>query len=592
MPQPTLQHRYSKLIALVMSAYMIFALGCFISDDSDEDDPDGPNNPSGPSTTLTGAINEAQTWRGRLNVTGNVTVRDGATITIEPGTIIELCANCTIEFGFGGGASTVKANGTQDEPIIFRGQTQTRGFWSSVIFGSNVTSDSVLAHTRFEHGGATGANAAVLLNGPVRLDNVHITESGASGIHASNFRQGSRGLAVDKLDGHPVVVTTDTALANYPADSALDRATLDAGQPTILITMPAITLSTTLRDQGIPYQMDNTITVRNDGTVLTLEAGVELIGKADRFLDVGFVGTAATLNVQGTAAKPVIMRGPVAEPGAWGGLNINPSVTTDSKISHLIVRDAGASTTPGRGYGVNVEATITFEDLTIENTQDRGIAIGPRGLRAGSKNLTVRDTRGYPMTLLTPSIFSHFTGDFTFEGNTNQRILYTSNLAITNSREGGTIVNPGIPYELGSDLVMGGDVVITIEPGTIFELASDRRVELGFGGGRNTIIARGTASAPIIFRGLNPTPGHWKDIVVRRSVVAASVFEHVHVLHGGGTEGSANLRLAAPVPISSSRFAHGSGFGLRIESEVNASYMLGAGNTFESNAKGEVDDLR
>ncbi len=584
----TLPTNHTPLLSLItVLVSLICSSGCFIEHDDPEPGPNPP--PSQPSTSLSGAISEAQTWRGRLEVTGDVTVRSGANITIEPGTIIELCVDCSIEFGWNSGVVTVKANGTEEAPIIFRGKTQQAGFWSRVSFGRNVTSDSSLTHTRFEHGGAAGSAAAVLLDGPVRLNHVSVTESGAAGLQASTFAPGSEGLSVDRVATHPVHLTGEQALANYPAGGGFDAATLVAGTPTVLIDLSRITINTTMRDLGIPYQLNDTLQVRTTGTELTLEAGVEIIGQVDKFLDVGWNSSAVTFLVKGTADKPVIMRGPSTTPGAWGGLKINGNVTSSSRVERLIVRDAGGGVAAGEGVAVSVDAPIVLTSLTVEGAQDRGVIISSAGLGAGSDDLTVRATRGYPLEVDMSALTQHFSGDFTFEENTTQRVLVTGTRDIERT---GTLINPGIPYEIAQELALRGEHTLTIEPGTIFEFRADTLGEFGWNSSSSTIIARGTASAPIIFRGLAPTPGYWKGLYVRRNVRSSSALEHVHVLHGGGVDGEANLTLDSAAPVSNSRFANSSGYGVRIPRGVSASYMLGAGNTFEANAKGDLDDQR
>ena len=99
--------------------------------------------------TTTGTINEDEIWRGEIHLTGDINMANGATLTIEPGTIVYFASNSddrhandtggcfdeytceaddpTIRVGWGanailldGRAGRIIAIGTQEDPIIFR----------------------------------------------------------------------------------------------------------------------------------------------------------------------------------------------------------------------------------------------------------------------------------------------------------------------------------------------------------------------------------------------------------------------------------------------------------------------------------------
>lgn len=75
-----------------------------------------------PVTTVSGAITSNTTWSGVIEIDGIVTVKDGATLTIQPGTFIKAKPNAIGE-GSGILAITktghINAVGTESQPIIF-----------------------------------------------------------------------------------------------------------------------------------------------------------------------------------------------------------------------------------------------------------------------------------------------------------------------------------------------------------------------------------------------------------------------------------------------------------------------------------------
>ena len=100
-------------------------------------------------TVIEGAITSNTTWtaNNKYLLKGQVFVKEGVTLTIEPGTIIFGIKGVGITSGvlcFNRG-SKVNANGTPDKPIIFTGTSppglRTRGQWGGVVFCGNAPSN-------------------------------------------------------------------------------------------------------------------------------------------------------------------------------------------------------------------------------------------------------------------------------------------------------------------------------------------------------------------------------------------------------------------------------------------------------------------
>ncbi|ALO16708.1 hypothetical protein L21SP5_03088 [Salinivirga cyanobacteriivorans] len=105
------------ILGLIMVAFGFVVTSC----DDDDDDNNGDANTG--NTVVTDNISENTTWTSEnvYELAGRITVLDGATLTIEPGTIIKgqagTDANATALLVARGG--TLMAEGTASAPIIF-----------------------------------------------------------------------------------------------------------------------------------------------------------------------------------------------------------------------------------------------------------------------------------------------------------------------------------------------------------------------------------------------------------------------------------------------------------------------------------------
>lgn len=142
--------------------------------------------------------------------------------------------------------------------------------------------------------------------------------------------------------------------------------------------------------------------------------------------------------------------------------------------------------------------------------------------------------------------------------------------AAADTEVGGLIVQDtlwdlqGSPYIISSQVVVGGDAVLTIEAGVEVLFEEGLSVLVGsttFGGA--TIIARGTNDSPIIFTSVaqEPAPGDWGQLVLGDRLTDAvldpdtgeylsgSIMEHCYIGFGGGFGAETGFRvfLCAPV---------------------------------------------
>jgi hypothetical protein len=91
-----------------------------------------------------------------------------------------------------------------------------------------------------------------------------------------------------------------------------------------------------------------------------------------------------------------------------------------------------------------------------------------------------------------------------------------------------TVLEEGKRYAITDDVTV--ESTLTIEPGVYLDFAADTYMLV-----RGTILASGTAEAPIVMRGAVQETGYWRGVQINSSDIT-NVFEHVMVMHTGSSE--------------------------------------------------------
>lgn len=514
------------------------------------------------ATVVDEPISEDVTWSGTVYVTTTIDVTDDVTVTIEPGTKIIMAVDSDIEFGWNGNAVTVEAEGTPEQPITICGEEAEPGYWGSIIFGSNVTSNSTFKNVLVSDGGSSVA--AVRFGADVHVENLQVVGSGEAGVEAVDFADDSTKLSVRGAGGAAAILKSQAAFTNFPLGGVFE----DNDDNHVVVDFTDITGndSVVVHDVGIPYLQESTMDVR-DSVELVFEAGVVYRFASDADLEVGWNGSDPTLHIQGTEDAPVLFEGQAAEPGYWGGLIIGDAVRSNSTIEHLTLRHAGAEP----AQALSVAAAITLTHVHLEDNEN-GAWIGAQGVDPDSSNLSITGTEGVPLTVEADAIVSiPRGGDFT--GNSDDAIAVDG----TSYEAAGTVAELGVPYRVLRSIDTYTDSSMTIEPGVVFEMTADTSIEFGWNSQAATVIAVGTEDAPIVFKGVDETPGAWAGINVNSNVTSDSKFEYVTVEHAGdtaNTENGAAIYLDAAVAVSNCTFNDIAGYGVILDADANPAIVV------------------
>lgn len=526
----------------------------------------------------TDTIDSEVTWSGTVYVTQYLYLVDGAKLTIEPGTKIIMAVDTNIEFGWSGGAVTLTANGTAEEPITICGEEAEAGYWGSLTFDENVTSNSTFKNVLVSDGG--GSNAAVRFNADLHVDNLQVRDSGDVGVEAVDFADDSAKLSVFGAEGAAVVLTGPGAITNFPLGGTFE----DNGLQAVALDFDTINGDdvVTMHNPGIPYLQQQSLYVYESST-FEIEAGVDYQFAADKFLNLGWSGGDPTFFVNGTEDEPVVFEGQSGEPGYWHGVVIEDNVRTNSKVSYLTIANAGGDD----NAALSISAAIALDHVRLDGNEN-GARIGAQGLDPDSDNLTITNTEGVPLTVEQPDALVTLPKNGSYTGNQLDVIDIDGDTYSVS----GTIAELGLPYRALNSFYLVEDASLTIEPGVKFIMNADTSFYIGWSGGAVKFVAVGTEEAPIVFEGADDSAGSWGGLRVEDNVTTDSAFQYVNISNAGNSGNTASagaIYLNAAIPVQNCSFSDIAGYAVAVSGDGNAALVTD--NTIDGATLGLVLDL-
>ncbi len=138
------------------------------------------------SITTSGTLASNESWYGTVNLTGNVTIPSGYSLTIQPGTVINFPSGTSLTAN-----GVLSANGNSSSPITFTSTGSTSpGTWGTITFNGSGANGSTLSYAKILYGteiDVTNANNIIIQNCTITNSSMRgISFSGGTGCSVIN----------------------------------------------------------------------------------------------------------------------------------------------------------------------------------------------------------------------------------------------------------------------------------------------------------------------------------------------------------------------------------------------------------------------
>jgi hypothetical protein len=264
--------------------------------------------------------------------------------------------------------------------------------------------------------------------------------------------------------------------------------------------------------EGVDYIIKCNIALNGTSQVLTIKPGVRI--QFDGASSGITVTGGAALNMVGTAAKPIILEGKTATPGAWTGIQMD-SPNNLNQWEYVTLQHAGGGQYAAglliSDYAYFLHNTqVSIKNCTFSNNKGYGIWDSDNGFSytrtvfAAFQNNTFTGNSNAPLNVTMDAIGKLDAGSH----YTNNGETYIELHAVNGLNANSTVQKLEVPY-----LVVGSVELhqkMTISPGVTFQFYTDAGFNLDNQfRGSGTLIANGTSSAPIRFVGYKSGNGVW-----------------------------------------------------------------------------------
>ncbi len=348
------------------------------------------------------------------------------------------------------------------------------------------------------------------------------------------------------------------------------------------ITDSNIDADTTLAESC--YKVPNGISV-NSPARLTINPGVRLEFAAGTQL---VVNTGASLYAVGTVAEPIVITAREATPGYWEGIEFRWSNSINNQLDYVTIE-----------YGViNINTSSTSGSptrLSVKNSTSRqasnlGVYLvdSSVSLDAFENNtLTLNDR---PISL-PDEMVGKLGNDSQYNGNTDDRIHVFSEGVETAQ----TWKKLDVPYYMRSSFAYGIDAALTLEAGVSLTFNAGTGLSVSSSGSLKAI---GTEAEPILFTGLEASPGYWEGIVFRYSNSLNNQLDYVtveyagagNVSNSGNIESSCTSGSPTRFSVTNSTIENSASWGVykagTVEDGCNITL---SNNTYNNNTSGNVN---
>ncbi|RMG54973.1 MAG: hypothetical protein D6722_28405, partial [Bacteroidetes bacterium] len=279
-----------------------------------------------------------------------------ADVVIEPGVVIEVEENGGIGVY---DAGTFKAVGTATQPIVIRGTNAVAGFWRGIHIETNSINNQ-LEHVTISDAGSNyvyccnEVGTIFLKDGKLSIKNTTLRNGAGYGIVA-------RSAATFEAFEANTITTHEQEAMYLPLLRAAELDGLGSDytgndEDFILISDADVNEEITVPETNVPYLVEGNVVDIIEP--LAFDPGAELVFKENGGLGVYDDGALA---LNGTAAKPVVLRGEQALKGFWRGIHIETN-SSRNVMTYAEISDAGSNYI----YCCNPLATVFLKGGRLE----------------------------------------------------------------------------------------------------------------------------------------------------------------------------------------------------------------------------------
>ncbi len=535
----------------------------------------------------------------RYIVTNSISLNN-ARLEIEPGTEIRFDQGTRLVISSGG---IIVADGTEEEPILFTGTNESRGWWHGLVFQGATHPHNLLDHVIIEYGGGEAfhsstqpANLTIARSVSTNAASVTVTNSilrHSAGFGLFLHANGSMPDSGDNVFTENTLgpATVDASSLHY-LDSGSDYTGNDTGSDAVQVIGNSISQNFSWQALNVPYFVRGDISITN--SEFSIAPGATFLFDAEmEFL----IGSGTVITMSGTEDDPITFSASQETPGWWDGMVIIGTTHPNNIMEHVVIEYAGrsafhsstepANLTIARSVSSNI-ARVSLKNSTMRHSAGYGLFLHSNGNMEGSEYNTYTDNEEGPVRAYTTGAH-YFDSGSNYSGNgANDYVWINAN----SQNQSVTWQALDVPYGMmGESTVNSGNFVI--EPGAEFSFDVNAGLILG---GDISLSIVGTAAEPIIFTAMESSPGWWKGVYIIGTQQPNNIMEHVVIEYAGSSAWHSSVQPANLVvgrSVSSNyarlelrnstmRFSDGQGLHVHSGSEINNDVC--DVNAFDNNA--------
>ncbi len=519
-------------------------------------------------------------------------------LNIGPGVRVEFAASASARQSSIGAAALgcLNIQGTPENPVLFTSHfaTKTPGDWADLAIdegGSGVMENFIV-----EYAGQWNSYSVRIASSDVTVHNMEVRHSNYDGVKldAALISPALDGLHIHDTNGWPLVMWTNNM--NPAIGENLDFHDNPSGNGMLVLSGSGeqTTSNIVWTVNSVPYVIAGWFRIGN-GSAFTIQPGVNVaFTAAGTSLQSNIEAmSGGTLNVQGTAAKPVRFTSFKSEPapGDWSFIQVDQGGT--ASLEQCRIRHAGCANSPA--FIINTP-DVTVNNMVIENCQYDGIQLNNAGISPRLSNIVVRHCGGWGIVQTAITMMPVY-GNISLYGNTG------GNAIVMWAGTGGNSVSQnmqwhlcGAPYAVSGWARFAENVHLDVDPGVIVQFAPagaalQSNFELNNG---SRLTAHGTPSQRILFTSYkeNPAPGDWEFIQFNPG--SSGSFDYCTIEYANG---NALYCYTSAVTVRNSIIRNANWYGVLVRDNAQPAFINNhiEGNRthgFYSYSAGTVVDLR